>query len=128
MVDKWFFDDDILRLEARALVKAANRAAHSQPVHDCRLLILSDDFRLLVQIRTVCIGVFGTQHQDQHQMDTKRTPQQGEVQQRTRQRIRLQQESRRPQLSDDRGFSRMLRSRTLITGCFFGLDLFPTHD
>ena len=30
MADEWFFDEDILRLEARALVKAANRAAHSQ--------------------------------------------------------------------------------------------------
>ena len=61
----FFFEDDILRLEARALVKAAGRSAHSQPVHDCRMLLLSDhlsivlcfyrgrsrDFRLLTQIR-----------------------------------------------------------------------------
>ena len=65
MADRWFFDDDVLRLEAQALVNAANRAAHSQPVHDCRILLLSDnvslvlcfalgrsrDFRFLVQIR-----------------------------------------------------------------------------
>ena len=31
MADRWFCDDDILRLVARALVKAAERAAHSQP-------------------------------------------------------------------------------------------------
>ncbi|CAK0906248.1 unnamed protein product, partial [Prorocentrum cordatum] len=36
MADRWVFADDILRLEARALVKAASRAAHSQPVKDCR--------------------------------------------------------------------------------------------
>ena len=41
MADTWFFDDDILRLVNRALVKAAERAAHSQPVHDCRLLLVT---------------------------------------------------------------------------------------
>ena len=65
MVDKWFFDDDVLRLEAWVLVKAAECSAHSRPVHDCRILSLSDnllivlcftrgrsrDFRLLTQIR-----------------------------------------------------------------------------
>ena len=65
MADRWFFDDGILRLEAWALVKAAERAAHSRPVHDCRLLLHSDnlstvlcfirgrsrDFKLLTQIR-----------------------------------------------------------------------------
>ena len=35
MADRWFFDDDILGLEARALVKAA----HSQPAHDCRVTV-----------------------------------------------------------------------------------------
>ncbi|CAK0793120.1 unnamed protein product, partial [Prorocentrum cordatum] len=63
MADRWVFADDILRLEARALVKAASRAAHSQPVKDCRVLLLWDnlsvvlcfcrfrfrDFRLLIQ-------------------------------------------------------------------------------
>ena len=61
------FDDDILRLEALALVKAAERLAHGQPVHDCRILFLSEnlsivrcfalgrsrDFKLLTQIRRV---------------------------------------------------------------------------
>ena len=65
MADKRFFGDDILRLEAWALVKAAERSSHSQPVHDCRILLLSDNlsfvlcfnrgrsraFRLLTQIR-----------------------------------------------------------------------------
>ena len=39
MADIWFHTDGILRLEARALVKAAERAAHSQPVHECRILL-----------------------------------------------------------------------------------------
>ena len=43
MVDRWFFDDDILGLEARTLVKEASRAAHSQSVHDCKTLLLSDN-------------------------------------------------------------------------------------
>ena len=65
MADRWVLSDDILRLEARALVKAASRAAHSQPIRDCRVLLLGDnlavvlcfsrsssrDFRLLVQLR-----------------------------------------------------------------------------
>ena len=42
MTDRRFFDDDILRREA-ALIKAAERSAHSQLVHDCRILSLSDD-------------------------------------------------------------------------------------
>ena len=48
LADTWFFDDDIVRLEARALVKAANRAAHSQPLHDCKTLLVSD--HLLVRL------------------------------------------------------------------------------
>ena len=73
MADRWVFQDDILRLEARALFKAANRAAHSLPVKNCRMLLLSDnlsvvlcfargrsrDFRLFVQIRrfaSVCLA------------------------------------------------------------------------
>ena len=65
MTDRWVYHDDILRLEARALLKAASRAAHSKPMADCRVLILGDnlavvicaarcrsrDFRLLVQLR-----------------------------------------------------------------------------
>ena len=43
MADRWFFDDDNLRLEAWALVKAAERAAHIQRVHDRRILSLSDN-------------------------------------------------------------------------------------
>ena len=35
MADNWFFAGDILRLEAQALVKAAECSAHSQLVHDC---------------------------------------------------------------------------------------------
>ncbi|CAK0824653.1 unnamed protein product, partial [Prorocentrum cordatum] len=64
MADRWAFADDILRLEARALVKAAARAAHCQPVKECRSLLLGDnlavvlcfcrfrsrDFRLLIQV------------------------------------------------------------------------------
>ena len=34
------FDDGILRLEARALVKAASRAAHTQPVHGDNLPVV----------------------------------------------------------------------------------------
>ena len=63
MPDKRLVDDDSLRLEAQALVKAADRAVHSQPVHNCKILLLSDnisivlcftcgrpsDFRLLIQ-------------------------------------------------------------------------------
>ena len=64
MADKWFFDDDILRFEAWALVEAA----HSQPVHDCRTnlpIVLcfsrgrSLDVSLLTQITriaSVCLG------------------------------------------------------------------------
>ena len=84
MADRWFFDDDILRLVARALVKAAERAAHSQPVHDCGLLLLSDnlstvlcfnrgrsrDFGLLTQIRRF-VDMPGAEHLNQHQTDTK---------------------------------------------------------
>ena len=54
MGDRWSFDDDILRLEALALVKAAERAVHSQPVHDCRYSVA----RLLTQIRrfaSICL-------------------------------------------------------------------------
>ena len=43
----------------------------------------SRDFRLLVPDQTVCIGVSGTQHQDEHQMGTKQIQQQREEQQRT---------------------------------------------
>ena len=73
MADRWFFDDEILRLEARAQGISAKRAAHSQPVHDCKLPPLSDnvaivlcfnrgrsrDFRLLTQFRriaSVCLA------------------------------------------------------------------------
>ena len=90
MADNWFFDDDILRLEAWALVQAAERAAHSQPVHDCKFLLPSDnlsivlcftrgrsrDIRLLTQIRRFCISMSGAQHQDQRQMDTEQIQQQ----------------------------------------------------
>ena len=72
MADTCFVDDDIPGLEARALVKAAEGSAHSPPVHDHRILSLSDnlsnvlcfnrgrsrDFRLLTQIRrfaSVCL-------------------------------------------------------------------------
>ena len=37
MAYKSFFDDDIPRLETQALVKAADRAAHSQPVQRKRV-------------------------------------------------------------------------------------------
>ena len=37
MADNWFFAGAILGLEAWALVGAAERAAHSQQVHDCVL-------------------------------------------------------------------------------------------
>ena len=47
MADRWFFDD-ILRPEARALVKAAERAAHSQLVHVCRILLLSDNLPIVL--------------------------------------------------------------------------------
>ena len=73
IADRWFFDDDILRLEALALVKAAERSAHSQRVHDRKILSLSDDisvvlcfnrgrshnFRLLTHIKrfaSVCLA------------------------------------------------------------------------
>eukprot|EP00959_Pyramimonas_sp_CCMP1952_P235797 4927616-Pyramimonas_sp.AAC.1 len=48
MADRWVFADDILRLEARALVKAASRAAHSQPVKDCRVLLLWDNLSVVL--------------------------------------------------------------------------------
>ena len=77
VADKLFFDVDILRLEAQALDKAAQRSAHSQLVHDCRILLLSDtlsivlcftlgrsrDFRLRTQIRrfaSVCLATSGS--------------------------------------------------------------------
>ena len=72
MADRWFCDDDIFRLEAPAPVKAASRAAHSKPVHDCRIPLLSEnisnvlcfaggryrDFRLLIPDETfsVCLA------------------------------------------------------------------------
>ena len=73
MADTRFFDHDIHRLEAGALVKAAEPSSHSQPVHDCRTLLLSDnlsivlcftrgrsrDFRVLTQIKrfaSVCLA------------------------------------------------------------------------
>ena len=85
MADRWFFDDDILRLVARALVKAAERAAHSQPVHDCRLLLLSDNLSMSALLQpgtiarlqtpdpdqTFCIDMRGAEHLNQHQTDTK---------------------------------------------------------
>ena len=37
MADKWFFDDDI-----------AERPAHSQRVHDCRILLLSDNLSIVL--------------------------------------------------------------------------------
>ena len=46
--DKRFFDDDVLRLEARALVKAAERSSHSQPIHDCKVLLLSDNVSIVL--------------------------------------------------------------------------------
>ena len=49
MADTWFFDDCILTHEARALVKAAaGRSVHSQPVHDCRILLLSDNLSIVL--------------------------------------------------------------------------------
>ena len=47
MADRLFFDD-VLRLEAWALVEAVERAAHSQPVHDCRLLPLNDNLSIVL--------------------------------------------------------------------------------
>ena len=72
MTDQWFVDHDIFRLEARAL-EAVERSAHSQLVHDCRILLLSDNLsivlcfnrgrfrhiRLLAQVRrfaSVCLA------------------------------------------------------------------------
>ena len=46
MADKCFFDDDILRLEA--LVEAAERSTHSQPVYDCRILLLSHNLSIVL--------------------------------------------------------------------------------
>ena len=77
MADKRFFDDDI-----------AERPAHSQRVHDCRILLLSEnisivlcinrgrsrDFTLLTQIRrfaSVCLA-----RNISTQMDTDRVQQQ----------------------------------------------------
>ena len=48
MADTWFFDVDIVRLEAQALLEAAERSAHSQVVHDCRMLLLSDKISIVL--------------------------------------------------------------------------------
>ena len=90
MAGKWFFDDDIPRLEAGALVKGTERSEHSQPVHDCRMVLLSDSISIVLCLKswtiprlrtpytdeTFYLGVSGAQHQDQHQMDTERVQQQ----------------------------------------------------
>jgi hypothetical protein len=70
--DAWAFSDDILRLEARAVMKAAARVGNCIPMRNVRVLILGDnlgvilafsrrrarDFKLLVQIRRlVAIGL-----------------------------------------------------------------------
>ena len=47
MADNWFFDDDILRLEAQALVQSS-RACSPQPVHDFRVLLLNDDLSMVL--------------------------------------------------------------------------------
>ena len=44
----------ILRLEARALVKAAERADHSQPAHDCMLLLHSDNLSIVLKVLLKC--------------------------------------------------------------------------
>ena len=68
MADRWIYPDNILRLEARGMVKAASRAAHCAPMHDCRILLLGDnlgvilcfarsrarEFGFLVQVRRLC--------------------------------------------------------------------------
>ena len=85
MADKWFFDDDILRFEAWALVEAAERAAHTPA--STRLQDQSSNCALFhpwtIPRRqpphpdhTFCIGTSGEQHHDQHQMDIERTQQQ----------------------------------------------------
>jgi hypothetical protein len=67
MSDRWRYDEGILLLEARAIVKAAERIANSIPQSHCRSLILGDnmsvtlsfgrwrarEFKLLVQLRRV---------------------------------------------------------------------------
>ena len=79
-------DDDVLGLEAGAPVKAARRAAHRQQVHDCRILLRSDNLSIVLCLsrgpsqvfqapgpdQTPCIRAFGLQHQNQGLMDTKR--------------------------------------------------------
>ena len=65
MADRWKFNDSIMILEARAMVKAAKRVSNSRTVSDLRVLILGDNlgvvlafgrsrarkFELLIQIR-----------------------------------------------------------------------------
>ena len=86
MADKWFFDDD-QQTRSPGLVQAAERSAHSWPVHDCRILVLSDNISIVLcfKPRTIArlhrdqtfrLGVSGAQHQGQHQMDTERVQQQ----------------------------------------------------
>ena len=68
MADRWVHTDDILRLEARGVVKAVSRIANSRPMRNRRCVLLGDnmsvvlafgrcrakDFRLLTQVRRAC--------------------------------------------------------------------------
>ena len=65
MSDRWIYEDGILNLGARALVKAISTLANSEPGGACRALFLGDNlavilsfgrwraknFKLLVQLR-----------------------------------------------------------------------------
>jgi len=43
MRDRWLYEEDILILEARALIKAVAKVAHSAPCAHCRVLMLGDN-------------------------------------------------------------------------------------
>ena len=48
MADRWKHSDNILILEARALVKAAERVSNSRAVSDVRALLLGDNLGVIL--------------------------------------------------------------------------------
>ena len=48
MADRWKFEENILLLEARALVNTASRAADSWPVKEARVLLLGDNLAVVM--------------------------------------------------------------------------------
>ena len=81
---KWFFDDDIFRLEAGPRLKqpsAQHTASRYTTAGYCDSVTIFQLCSLprhqtLYPDQTFCIGMSGAQHQDQNQMDTERLQEQ----------------------------------------------------